>query len=221
MPRILRDNSLSLVMLAIFLVSLIGQALTGWHVNNEDLREHGRPEEGLGAYLHSGHFGEAVFENWESEFLQMGSFVWLSAFLYQKGASESKDPEGGPEDVDRDPRQFRDKPDAPWPVRHGGLPLRIYEWSLSLSLFGLFAISFVLHGLTGHAAHNAERPEHGEAAISLGSFMAGAQFWFESLQNWQSEFLSVVVLAVLSIFLRHRGSSQSKPVDAAHSETTG
>jgi hypothetical protein len=219
MRRFLHDNSLSLVLGGLFVFFIAAQSLAGWRVFNQDQQEHGQPTTGYAEYVASGHFGEAVFENWESEFLQMAAFVWLSAFLYQKGASESKDPEGGPEEVDRDPRRSRRKPDAPWPVRYGGLTLVLYERSLSLALLGLFLLSFALHAVTGRAQFNQEQLEHGGAALSLLGYLGSSRFWFESFQNWQSEFLAVVSLALLSIVLRQRGSPQSKPVDAPYAET--
>ena len=120
---------------------------------------------------------------------------------------------------DADPREQAGDPDAPWPVRRGGLVLAIYENSLSLALLGLFLLSFVLHALGGHAEFNQQQLEHGEAAVSLWSFVTSSQFWFQSMQNWQSEFLSVGALVVLAIFLRQRGSPESKPVDEPNSTT--
>jgi hypothetical protein len=161
------------------------------------------------------HFGEAVFENWESEFLQMGVFVVFTVFLRQKGSAESHPLEKDSSDS----RPSRRHKDAPWPVHRGGLVLKVYERSLSLALFFLFFLSFALHAISGHIAHNEEQLAHGAEPVSLGGYLYTSQFWFESFQNWQSEFLSVVVLVVLSIFLRQKGSSQSKPVDHPHAET--
>jgi len=217
MKRFFRDNGLSLTLLALFAVSIVGQALTGWRAHAEELRIHGLPEIGLPAYLASGHFISAVFENWESEFLQMGAYVVLTALLIQKGSPESKDPDG--DESDQDPRDQRDDPEAPGPVKRGGLALTLYEHSLSAALLALFLLSFVLHALGGHAEFNQQQLEHGEAAVSLWSFVTSSQFWFESMQNWQSEFLAVAALIVLSIFLRQRGSPESKPVAAPHAKT--
>jgi hypothetical protein len=157
-------------------------------------------------------------ENWESEFLQMFAYVLLTAFLYQKGSAESKNPDQ-PEAVDRDPRQSRNKKDAPWPVRRGGIVLKLYENSLALALFLLFVISFVLHASGGASEYSEQQIAHGAEAVTVLQYMATAQFWFESLQNWQSEFFSIAVLVVLSIFLRQKGSPESKPVDSPHSMT--
>jgi|SRR5688572_20435244 len=219
-PRdVLRNNGLSLVWFGLFLVFLMGQVLTGHRVHSQDALQHGDSPDPLGSYLTSGHFGEALFENWESEFLQMMLFVVLTAFLYQKGAAESKDPEKDEEPVDEDPRKHRKDPDVPGPVRKGGLALKLYENSLSLVLGTLFLASLALHALTGVEEYNSELRDHGEPAVSVFGYAGSSQFWFESFQNWQSEFLAVGALTVLSIWLRQRGSPESKPVHAPHSKT--
>jgi hypothetical protein len=217
MRRLLRDNGLSLTMLGIFLALLLLQSITGWRVSNAEDVEHDQPTQGYARYLRSGHFAEAVFENWESEFLQMGAYVAFTAFLIQRGSPESKKPEGDP--ADADPREAADDPKAPWPVRRGGLVLTLYEHSLSSALLLLFLVSFLGHVLGGHAEYNEQQVAHGEAPVSLWSFMTSAQLWFQSFQNWQSEFFAVFALAVLGIFLRQRGSPESKPVAAPHTQT--
>jgi hypothetical protein len=217
MRRKLRDNALSLTMLCIFLVLLFLQSVTGWRVSNADDAQHRQPTQSYGRYLHSGHFAEATFENWESEFLQMGAYVVFTAFLLQRGSPESKKPDGDPSDAD--PRESADDPNAPWPVRRGGLALKLYEHSLASTLLLLFLLSFVGHLLGGHVEYNQQQLAHGEAPVSLWSFLTSAQLWFQSFQNWQSEFLAVFALAVLGIFLRERGSPESKPVAASHAET--
>jgi hypothetical protein len=217
MRRVLRDNALSLTMFGMFLVFLVAQSFAGFRSNNNDNQEHGQPRESYTEYLASGAFVEATFENWESEVLQMGAYVLLTAFLIQKGSPESKDPDG--DEADADPRAERDNPDAPGPVRRGGLALTLYEHSLSIALLALFLLSFVLHALGGHAEYNQQQLEHGQAAVSLWGFVTSSEFWFQSMQNWQSEFLAVGALAVLGIFLRQRGSPESKPVAAPHAQT--
>ena len=217
MRRVLRDNGLSITMFGLFLVFLVAQSIAGHKANNSDNLQHGQPRESYVEYLTSGAFVEATFENWESEFLQMAAYVVLTALLIQKGSPESKDPDG--DKVDADPRGRQDDPDAPGPVRRGGLVLTLYEHSLSLVLLGLFLFSMVLHALGGHAELNQQQLEHGEAPVSLWSFVTGSQFWFQSMQNWQSEFLAVAALTVLGIFLRQRGSPESKPVAAPHAQT--
>jgi hypothetical protein len=217
MRRALRDNALSISMFGLFLIFLVAQSVTGYRTNNHDNQEHGQPPESYAEYLTSGAFAEATFENWESEFLQMGVYVLFTAWLIQKGSPESKKPDG--DEVDADPRQERDNPEVPGPVRRGGLALTVYEHSLSLALFGLFLLSFLFHALGGHAEYNRQQLEHGQATVSLWGFVTSSEFWFQSMQNWQSEFLAVGALAVLGIFLRQRGSPESKPVAAPHAQT--
>ncbi len=220
MKRFLRDNGLSLVLFVLFFFAfLIGQSFTGHQHYNNEQQEHGQPTIGYVEYLGTGHFLEATMENWESEFLQMFFFVVLTVFLYQKGSAESKDPEKE-EEVDRDPRKSRNKKDAPWPVRKGGFVLKLYEHSLSLAFLLLFLGSFALHGVGGAIEYKEEKQEPGRVEqVTTLQYMTTARFWFESLQNWQSEFLAVGSMVVLTIFLRERGSKESKPVDAPHSET--
>lgn len=220
MRRIFRENGLSIVWLGMFFVCFIfGQTITGHREFNSDQREHGRAEISYTQYLLSPHFAEATMENWESEFLQMFLFITLTSFLYQKGSAESKklDEE---EEVDRDPANSPNKKDAPWPVRKGGIVLAIYQYSLSLAFLLLFLISFFLHAAGGAREYNQDQLEHGstEVVTTLG-YIGTSRFWFESFQNWQSEFLSVGLMVILTIFLRHRGSPESKPVDAPHSQT--
>ena len=217
--RIWHHHGLSLALLGLFGFAMAGQTYAGWRVYNEEQRQHGEQPVPLDAYLATGHFGEATFENWESEFLQMAFYVLLTAFLYQRGSSESKRPDVV-ELVDLDPRDWPEKASAPWPVRRGGLVLRLYEYSLSLAFLALFVLSFALHATTGAAEHNAEQRAHGEATVSTAAYVATPQFWFESFQNWQSEFLALVAMVVLSIFLRQRGSPESKPVAAPTWDTS-
>lgn len=216
MPKFLRNNSLSLVFVFFFIASIFSQAYFGFSEFNKDRQEEDQPPVSLTAYIKSGHFISATFENWESEFLQMGLFVWLTIFLYQKGSSESKKFDGTDE-VDREPD--RNKKDAPWPVKKGGFILTLYKHSLTLSLLILFIASYILHfyGSLRHA--NEEAAWKGEAPQTAGEYIAESRFWFESFQNWQSEFLSVFAIVFLSIYLRQKGSPQSKPVDAPHDET--
>jgi hypothetical protein len=217
MRRFLRENSLSLAVFGVFLLTLVGQFASGLDTANQDRQEHGEPAIGAAGYLTSGHFTEALFENWESEFLQMGAFVLLTIKLRQRGSAESKALEGD-EAVDRDPDPKRKG--APWPVRRGGLVLRIYQHSLSLALFALFFLSFTGHVIGGASVYSEEQQVHGEPPVTAVEYLFTSRMWFQSMQNWQSEFLSIGVLVVLSIFLRERGSAESKPVDASHFETT-
>lgn len=219
MRRIFRENGLSIVLFGLFFLSfIVGQSVTGFLEHNNDNQEHGQPTVTYAQYLGTDHFLEATMENWESEFLQMFAFVILNSFLYQKGSAESKklDEE---EDVDRDPKKSRNKKDAPWPVRKGGFILKLYENSLGLAFLLLFLLSFSLHALGGAGEYSQEQLEYGGQAVTTFGYMATSRFWFESLQNWQSEFLAIGAMVVLTIFLRQKGSPESKPVDAPHSQT--
>jgi hypothetical protein len=218
MRRFLRDNGLSVALFGLFAVSIVGQAGAGWRAFLGELREHAMPEVGFTDYLASGHFLSAVFENWESEFLQMTVYVLLTVFLIQKGSSESKKPdEDNPED--EPPQKRRGQPDAPWPVHRGGVILRLYSHSLSIALTALFLMSFWFHLAGSTRRMNEEAVRHGQPAQTMMETLVDAEFWYESFQNWQSEFLSMAVLIVLGIFLREHGSPESKPVAAPHAMT--
>lgn len=216
MNKFLRNNALSIAMSVLFMVSMVGQIVAGHHVFNDERTEHKQSEIGLVPYLMSSHFVEATFENWESEFLQMGAFVILTAWLVQKGSSESKDPnETEKEGDDRSERTHS----SPEPVHRGGLALKLYEHSLSGSLFLFFIFAFALHAMGGAHQFNRDAIEHGGETVSAVQYLATSQFWFESFQNWQSEFFSIWALLLLTIFLREKGSPQSKAVTASHDET--
>jgi hypothetical protein len=218
MKQTLRNNGLSIVMFGLFAVFQIGMSIAGHFQYKQEQAEHGQRAVTYSEYLASSAFWEATSENWESEFLQMAGYVLFTAVLFQKGSAESKNIDE-PEPVDRDPRESRGKSDAPWPVRRGGFVLVLYEHSLTLALFSLFIISFVIHVVAGAMHYSNEQIAHGGEAATAWEYLGTAQLWFELLQNWQSEFFSVGVIVVLSIFLRQRGSPESKPVDAPHSAT--
>jgi hypothetical protein len=216
---VVRDNGLLLACIGLFTVFFVGMIVSGAATYNQEQLEHGSSEQlSVLQYLTTGHFVEATFENWESEFLQMGMYVVLTAFLYQKGSSESK-PVDKSAPQDADPRRAGNR-NAPWPVKRGGWPLTIYEHSLAIAFFALFFASWALHALGGVSAFNEEQIQHGQAAISLWRYVTTSQFWFESMQNWQSEFVAVAAIVGLSIFLRQRGSAESKPVADPHRETS-
>ncbi|HKH62487.1 MAG TPA: DUF6766 family protein [Flavitalea sp.] len=216
MKRFLKDNGLSLVFFILFLITIAGQAIAGLEEHNQEMIEEGGQPVRMGEYISSGHFLQSTFENWESEFLQMALFVVLTIFLYQKGSSESKDPEKS-EPVDREPNPK--KKDAPWPVKQGGLILSVYKHSLSIVLFIFFAVSFVVHWYGSMKDYNEEEVLKGRPTETAIQYLSNSRFWFESFQNWQSEFLSVFTIVLLSVFLRQKGSSQSKAVDEADSQT--
>lgn len=217
MKSFLRNNGLSLLLTFITLLTLGGQILVGWFNFNNELQDFGQSAIPLSHYLTSGHCIEAIFENWESEFLQMGLYVLLTVSLYQKGSSESKDPDKS-EEVDRAPDPQRQG--APRPVQLGGWAIKLYQNSLSIAFFLLFLLSFFLHAFGGVKEYNTEQLLKGKSEfLTLWEFLGTNEFWFQSLQNWQSEFLSVLCIVVLSIFLRQKGSPESKPVDAPNSQT--
>lgn len=208
-------NSLSIVLIILMIIFLAGQLFMGWKTENKELIENGLPALKIGEYIHSGHFIQATFENWESEFLQMMLYVLLTISLRQKGSSESKSMTED-EDVDKEPVPH---PKAPWPVKKGGIWLKLYKHSLSLAFAILFLASFILHFYGSLKDFNDEQMIKGNAAVTAIQYISESRFWFESFQNWQSEFLAVASLVLLSIWLREKGSPESKPVDMAHDET--
>jgi hypothetical protein len=213
-----RTRALTLVLLGFFALFLAGQFATGLAEYNETRRELGERAVTFARYLSTGHPWEALFENWESEFLQMAVFVLLTTVLVQRGSPESRRP-GVKEPVDVDPRDFQGDPEAPWPVRRGGWVLRLYEHSLGLAFIALFLASWCGHALGGFAEFAEEARAHGEPAPALVDYVTSSRFWFESFQNWQSEFLAIASMVWLAVYLRQRYSPESKPVHAPHHET--
>lgn len=211
----LYKNGLSIVFIGLFVFTLMAQALTGWNEHNNELNEHGARSLNFGTYLQSGHFISATFENFESEFLQMMLYVLLTIKLRQIGSAESKmiDQE---EEVDREPVPSKD---APWAVRQGGWILKLYSNSLSIAFIILFLLSWYLHFYGSWQDHNIEQVLKGKPTDDMGAYLGQTTFWFETFQNWQSEFLSVAAIVILTIFLRQKGSPESKPVDAPNMET--
>ena len=217
MSKLFKNNGLTIVLMLLFLGSIIGQWLTGVHFENEELMRHGEEPIGAIAFLSDPQFLSTVFENWESEFLQMSAYVVLTAFLFQKGSAESEDPDEGSRDGRLENARFA--PNAPAAVRKGSVVRWLYAHSLGFALLILFAVSFILHWLFS-ARHAAEEAAlHNQTAESFGAYLTSPQLWFESFQNWQSEFLSTAVLVVLSIWLRQKDSPESKPVGSSHQKT--
>lgn len=210
----LRDNSLSLVLGLLFVVFLVGLAISGYLTSNEDLTTHGQPTISFVSYLGSGEFVEAVFENWESEFLQMGALVILTIFLHQKGAADSKN-----QSSHASSRHGIIRSHLKRKLNGKSLKHMLYANSLGIALFVLFIISFVLHAIGGASTFNQEATLHHEPTVSALQYVTTSQFWFESFQNWQSEFLAVVTLLLLSVYLRQRGSPESKKVSDPDSKT--
>lgn len=206
-----RNNGLLIAFAAMMLVATAIHGVTGWKVDTEQREEEGLPALTLDEYLQDSHFLSSLFENWESEFLQMALFVLLTVSLRQKGSSESR-----PMDPSEEERKTYPVRDQPWPVRRGGLWLKLYEHSLSASLFLLFLGSFVGHWISSWFQYS---EAHADKVPTLIAYLASADLWFESMQNWQSEFLAVFAIVFLSIYLREKHSSQSKQVEAPHSKT--
>ena len=204
MKRWLRDNGLSLVLLLLFFAFWAGQSVAGFHVYNADQALHGNPLLTYPSYLASGHFWQATGENWESEFLQMGCYVILTAILFQRGSAESNDPDEADKLAER-----RRKKRSTW----------LYRNSLSLAFLALFALTFAVHAIGGLAEVNEEQAEHAQPLQTMAEFLSGSEFWFQSFQNWQSEFLAVLSIVVLSIFLRQDGSPESKELEDPNSKT--
>lgn len=219
MKRFWHNNSLSIVLFTIFLVTITGMSIAGWQTTNQEAADHAASHEGYAQYLVSGDFIEGVFENWESEFLQMWALVVLTIFLRQKGSDESKPVRGKIAQETASPYSFwgTDSWVNRWKAfRHG-----LYAHSLSLALFAIFLVSVGLHAYGGTQAYNEEALQHQQPTISTLSYMGSSRFWYESLQNWQSEFFAVGCLILLTIHLRERGSPQSKPVGVSYNHSTG
>nr|WP_294873451.1 DUF6766 family protein [uncultured Pedobacter sp.] len=208
-------NGLTIVFLSLFLITLGAQALTGWKQHNADLEQDQAAQITFCTYLQSGHFISATFENFESEFLQMALYVMLTIKLRQIGSAESKKLDE-PEEVDRNPVT---SVDAPWAVRKGGWILKIYSNSLSICFGILFFTSWGLHLYGSWQNHNVEQLAKHLPTVTVSEYLGEAEFWFETFQNWQSEFLSVASIVFFTIYLRQKGSPESKPVDAPHLET--
>jgi len=207
-----KRNGLLIVFGFFMVLSLFAQAVTGYMENRQEREEKHLSHLSFNQYLHSGHFIQATFENWESEFLQMGLYVLFTVFLFQKGSAESKSLEEA-EEVDREPKAHAK---APWPVKKGGIYLTLYKNSLSLMFGLLFLLCFIAHA---YGTMKNINEEEGKSITLLQTFLE-TRFWFESFQNWQSEFLSVAAIVFFSIYLRQQGSPESKPVDSAHEDNS-
>lgn len=208
-------NGLGLVFVTLFIITLLAQAITGFYDHNAELEQDQVAVITFISYLQSGHFISATFENFESEFLQMALYVILTVRLRQQGSAESKSLEE-PEEVDREPKTG---PDAPWPVNKGGFILKVYENSLFITFLILFLISWALHLYGSWMDHNEQNILNKQPTDTITNYLTQADFWFETFQNWQSEFLSIASIVLFTIFLRQKGSPESKPVDAPDSET--
>jgi uncharacterized protein (DUF486 family) len=218
--RWLRENSLTLVFLALFLAALVGQAFVGHADFNHQQVAHQAETVSLGRYLTSSAYWVDVMENWQSEYLQFALFILGTVWLVQRGSTESKPlgREGGESDADQ---QVGDHAEAgsPRSAKTGGLRTLAYSNSLLALMGAIWLGSWLAQLITGRVEYNAEQLDHHEAALTLWQYAGSSDFWNRTLQNWQSEFLAVASMVVFSIWLRQRGSAQSKPVGAAHAET--
>jgi hypothetical protein len=215
-----RDNGLSLFFLTIFLAALIGQAVAGHEAFNQEQLAHGDQAVSLWEYVTSSSFGNAVMENWQSEYLQFMLFMLATVWLLQRGSPESKEPGKEGLESDRDQQVGRHaEPDSPLWARVGDTRTWIYSNSLLIVMGIIFVGSWFAQSVTGWTDFNDLQQAHGEAGISWWSYVGSATFWESTLQNWQSEFLAVGSFAVLAVYLRQRGSPESKPVGAPHDAT--
>jgi hypothetical protein len=218
--RFVRENSLSLFFLVIFIAALVGTAIAGHDLYNEDQLTHGGNPISLGRYLTSSDFGQAVMENWQSEYLQFMLMMLAAVWLVQRGSPESKPVDQAGQESDREQRIGEHaESGSPFWARAGGWRASLYSNSLLIAMFVVFAGSLLAQSLTGWTQFNQNQGEHGEHAVSWLTYVGSSSFWEATLQNWQSEFLAVGSFAVLTVYLRQRGSPESKPVGAPHDST--
>jgi hypothetical protein len=222
----MRNHGLSIGFLALFLGALVLQAISGHALYNDDEITHAQllhqqPETlSLGRYVVSSSFGQAVMENWQSEYLQFSLYILGTVWLLQRGSPESKPLDKAGLESDADQRVGdHARPDSPKWAKLGGLRTRIYENSLLLVMGSIWLGTWFAQSVTGWSTYNADQIEHKAAEVSWLGYVGTADFWQDTLQNWQSEFLAIGSMAVLSIYLRQRGSPESKPVGAPHSAT--
>lgn len=218
--KLVRVNSLALFFGALFLAAVMGQSIAGYYAHNAEQLEHGAETVSYVGYLTSSHFGQAVLENWQSEFLQFALFILATVWLVQRGSPESKKlDEAGRESKKQQLLGYAATKASPRWAKVGGWRTWLYSNSLLIAMFAIFFASWAVQSLTGLNDLNAQHREHGEPILSWVSYVTGAEFWEDTLQNWQSEFLAVGTMAVFAIYLRQRGSPESKPVGAPHEDT--
>jgi hypothetical protein len=222
LPQFFRENSLSLFFLVIFIAALAGQAIAGHSLYNQEQLTHNEPGISLWGYLSTSHFGNAVMENWQSEYLQFALFALATVWLLQKGSPESKelDKPGTESDSKQKVGSHADEDSPKW-ARVGGIRTAIYSNSLIIIMAAIFISSWLAQSFTGWSEFNDEQAMHGDPRVSWLSYVDSSTFWEATFQNWQSEFLAVGSFAVLAIYLRQRGSPESKPVGAPIRDATG
>jgi hypothetical protein len=220
MRRFIRDNSLSLFFLVLFLAALVGQAIAGHVLHNEEAAAHNGEPMSIWRYIVSSDFGNAVMENWQSEYLQFMLFMLATVWLIQRGSPESKQP--GREGPGSDRKQKVGgyaEPESPEWAKPRGIKTFVYSNSLLIVMSIIFFGSWFAQSVTGWTEFNAQQTDHGETTVSWLSYTGSADFWEATLQNWQSEFLAVGSFVAITVFLRQRGSPESKPVGAPHDAT--
>jgi hypothetical protein len=220
MRAFLRHNGLSVFFVTLFLASLTAQSVAGQRSYSAEQREHGGAAVSWWDYVTSSQFWGAVMENWQSEFLQFTVFIGATVWLVQKGSNESKKLEDAGLETDEQQKvgEHATARSPRW-ARVGGFRTSVYENSLLLAMGLVFALTWLAQSLNNWRAFNDEQREHAESTVSWGRYLLDPDFWENTLQNWQSEFLAVGVMVVFTIFLRQRGSPESKPVGAPHDET--
>ena len=218
--RFVRENSLTIFFLVIFLASLGGQAIAGHAQFNHDQILHHGDAISFGRYLTTSQFSADVAENWQSEYLQFSLYIFTTVWLLQRGSPESKPLDQAGTGSDEDQRLGRHAgPDAPRWARRNGWRTGLYSNSLLIVMTTAWLLSWLAQSIAGVSAYNAEQLDHQAATLTWFGYLGSSDFWDRTLQNWQSEFLAVGSMAVLSIYLRQRGSPESKPVGAAHDAT--
>ena len=219
MRRFVRENSLSLFFFVIFAASLVGQAFAGWHQFNAEQLAEGLGRLTFGEYVISADFVVDVAENWQSEFLQFWLYLTATVWLVQRGSPESKELDKVGPESDKDQKVGRYAQDDSPAWARGGWRTRVYSSSLAIVMGMIFLTSWLVQSIAGWASFNETRLQRMQDPIGWGSYLVNSDFWSRTLQNWQSEFLAVGSMAVLAIYLRQRGSSQSKPVGEPHDAT--
>jgi hypothetical protein len=220
MPRFVRENSLSLFFLALFLLSLVGQSVAGLYEFNDHQSQHDEPTVSYFRYLYSSDFGADMLENWQSEWLQFWVFALATVWLVQKGSNESKRLEDAGLEDDKQQRVKEHAPkNAPRWAKVRGWRLSIYSNSFILVMGLIFLLTWLAQSFASWTVYNDEQQTHDSPTVTWLTYLGSSDFWERSLQNWQSEFLAVGTMAVFTIYLRQRGSPESKPVGAPHDET--
>ena len=220
MRRFLRDNSLSLFFLALFLLALLGQSIAGYNLYNQEAQEHGEPMLSYWRYLVSSEFGADTMENWQSEWLQFWLFALATVWFVQRGSNESKDPKDVGLESDQRQKVGGYAPEnAPRWAKLDDWRRTIFSYSFTIVMGLIFLTTWFAQSVASLATYNNEQSQHDQPTISWATYVTSSDFWDRTLQNWQSEFLAVGTMVVFTIYLRQRGSPESKPVGAPHSET--